>query len=127
MSCISCYRQFFMELAGQDLRQNPDFAAIINVEGQLPPDVLDQLDGLREQAVAAMEAGQKPEILSPMDWDAVLILRRTGMRFEDLAHLKMPDAHGRGGCLVQDSEGYWWIAIDHRFTKTGHDHRIPTR
>jgi hypothetical protein len=39
----------------------------------------------------------------------------------------MPDAHGRGGCLVQDSEGYWWIAIDHRFTKTGRDHRIPTR
>jgi hypothetical protein len=82
---------------------------------------------LLEQAVAAMEAGQKPEILSPMDWDAILILRRTGMRFEDLAHLKMPDAHGRNGCLVQDSEGYWWIAIDHRFTKTGHDHRIPTR
>lgn len=93
----------------------------------LPPDVLDQLDGLLEQARGALEAGQKPEILSPMYWDAVLILRRTGMRFEDLAHLKMPDAHGRNGCLVQDSEGYWWIAIDHRFTKTGRDHRIPTR
>jgi integrase len=93
----------------------------------LPPDVLDQLDGLLEQAMAAMEAGKPPRILSPMDWDAVLILRRTGMRFEDLAHLKMPDAHGRDGCLVQDSEGYWWIAIHHRFTKTGRDHRIPTR
>ncbi len=93
----------------------------------LPPDVLDQLDGLLEQAVAAMEAGQKPKILSPMNWDAVLILRRTGMRFEDLAHLRAPDAHGHNGCLVQDSEGYWWIAIDHRFTKTGRDHRIPTR
>ena len=93
----------------------------------LPPDVLDQLDGLLGQARAALEAGQRPVILSPMYWDAVLILRRTGMRFEDLAHLKMPDAQGRGGCLVQDSEGYWWIAIDHRFTKTGRDHRIPTR
>ncbi|HET8852596.1 MAG TPA: tyrosine-type recombinase/integrase, partial [Ktedonobacteraceae bacterium] len=93
----------------------------------LPPDVLDQLDVLLEQARVALEAGQKPEILSPMDWDAVLILRRTGMRFEDLAHLKAPNAQGRNGCLVQDSEGYWWIAIDHRFTKTGRDHRIPTR
>jgi integrase len=93
----------------------------------LPPDVLEQLDGLLEQARGALEAGQKPAILQPMYWDAVLILRRTGMRFEDLAHLKMPDAHDRGGCLVQDSEGYRWIAIDHRFTKTGRDHRIPTR
>jgi integrase len=93
----------------------------------LPPDVLDRLDGLLQQAVTAMEAGHKPAILSPMDWDAVLILRRTGMRCEDLAHLRMPDAHGHDGCLVQDSEGYWWIAIDHRFTKAGRDHRIPTR
>jgi integrase len=93
----------------------------------LPPDVLEQLDGLPEEARGALEAGQKPDILQPMYWDAVLILRRTGMRFEDLAHLKMPDDQGRGGCLVQDSEGYWWIAIDHRFTKMGRDHRIPTR
>ena len=93
----------------------------------LPPDVLEQFDVLLEQAISALEAGQKPEILLPMYWDALLILRRTGMRFEDLAHLKAPDAHGRGGCLVQDSEGYWWVTIEHRFTKTGRDHRIPTR
>jgi integrase len=93
----------------------------------LPPDVLEQLDTLLETARIALEERRQPEILSPMFWDAVLILRRTGMRFEDLAHLKMPDAHGRGGCLVQDSEDYWWIAIDHRFTKTGRDHCIPTR
>ena len=28
------YIRYFMELGGQDLRQNLDFAAIINVEGQ---------------------------------------------------------------------------------------------
>ncbi len=93
----------------------------------LPPDVLDQLEVLLEKAVAAMEAGVPPEILSPMHWDAVLILRRTGMRFEDLAHLKAPDAKAHNGCLVQDSDGYWWIRIDHKFTKMGRDHRIPTR
>jgi hypothetical protein len=49
------------------------------------------------------------------------------MRFEDLAHLKAPDEHGRNGCLDQDSDGYWWIRIEHTNTKMGKDHRIPTR
>jgi hypothetical protein len=60
-------------------------------------------------------------------WDALLILRHTGMRFEDLAHLKAPDGHGRKGCLSQDSDGYWWICIDDTNTKMGREHRIPTR
>ena len=46
-----------------------------------------------------MKEGQEPAILAPMFWDALLILRHTGMRFEDLAHLKGPDSHGRKGCL----------------------------
>ncbi len=93
----------------------------------IPPDVLDQLDPLLGQAEKAMLQGQEPFILAPMLWDALLILRHTGMRFEDLAHLKAPDAHGRKGCLDQDSEGYWWICIDHTNTKMAREHRIPTR
>jgi len=93
----------------------------------IPPDVLDQFDPLLKQAEKAMQQGQEPIILAPMFWDALLILRHTGMRFEDLAHLKAPDEHGRNGCLDQDSDGYWWIRIDHTNTKMGKDHRIPTR
>jgi integrase len=93
----------------------------------IPPDVLDQLDPLLEQAEKAMKEDQNPATLAPMFWDALLILRHTGMRFEDLAHLKAPDGHGRNGCLDQDSEGYWWICIDHTNTKMGREHRIPTR
>jgi integrase len=93
----------------------------------IPPDVLDQLDPLLEQAAKAMKEGQEPAILAPMFWDALLILRHTGMRFEDLAHLKAPNAHGKRGCLDQDSEGYWWICIDYTNTKMGREHRIPTR
>ena len=93
----------------------------------IPPDVLDQLDPLLGQAEKAMQQGQEPFILAPMVWDALLILRHTGMRFEDLAHLKAPDAHGRNGCLDQDAEGYWWICIDHTNTKMAREHRIPTR
>jgi Phage integrase family len=54
-------------------------------------------------------------------------LRHTGMRAEDLIHLKAPDEHDRNGCLDQDSEGYWWIRISYRNSKLGRDHRIPTR
>lgn len=93
----------------------------------IPPDVLDQFDPLLEQAEKAMKESQEPSILTPVFWDALIILRHTGMRFEDLAHLKIPDEHGRNGCLDQDSEGYWWICIDHTNTKMGRDHRIPTR
>jgi len=93
----------------------------------IPPDVLDHLDALLDQATAAMAAGQRPPILRPYLWDGILILRRTGMRFEDLAHLRAPDAQGRHGCLDQDTDGYWWVRIDHAHTKMGKDHRIPTR
>jgi len=93
----------------------------------IPPDVLDQFDPLLEQAAKVMKEGREPAILAPMFWDALLILRHTGMRFEDLAHLKAPDEHGKRGCLDQDSEGYWWIRIDYVNTKMKRDHRIPTR
>jgi integrase len=93
----------------------------------IPPYVLDQFDPLLEKAEKAMKEHQEPSLLAPIYWDALLILRHTGMRFEDLAHLKAPDEHGRNGCLDQDSDGYWWIRIEHTNTKMGKDHRIPTR
>jgi hypothetical protein len=67
---------------------------------------LDQFDPLLDQAAKAMKEGREPPILAPMLWDALLILRHTGMRFEDVAHLKAPNAHGKKGCLDQDSESY---------------------
>jgi integrase len=93
----------------------------------IPPDVLDQLDPLLEEAAKAMKEGKASAILAPMFWDALLILRHTGMRFEDLAHLKTPDERGKKGCLTQDSESYWWICIDSANTKMRREHRIPTR
>lgn len=92
----------------------------------IPPDVLDQLDPLIDKAIQAMKLGEEPLFLAPMFWDAILILRQTGMRFEDLAHLKAPNEQGRSGCLDQDPDDYWWIRIDHSMTKTARDHRIPT-
>ena len=93
----------------------------------IPPAVLDQFDLLLEKAKKALQEHRETFFLDPIFWDALLILRYTGMRFEDLAHLKAPDEYGRNGCLDQDSDGYWWIRIDHTNTKMGKDHRIPTR
>ncbi len=93
----------------------------------IPPSVLDQLDPLLEKEKKALQEHQEPFLLAPIYWDALLILRHTGMRFEDLAHLKAPDEYGRNGCLDQDSDGYWWLRIEHTNTKMGKDHRIPTR
>jgi integrase len=93
----------------------------------IPPDVLDQFDPLLEQAEKTLKEGQEPSLLAPMFWDALLVLRHTGMRFEDLAHLKGANEYGRNGCLDQDPDGYWWIRIEHTNTKMGRDHRIPTR
>jgi integrase len=93
----------------------------------IPPSVLDQLDPLLEKARKALQENLEPFLLAPIYWDALLILRHTGMRFEDLAHLKAPDEYGRNGCLDQDSDRYWWLRIEHTNTKMGKDHRIPTR
>jgi integrase len=93
----------------------------------IPADVLYQFDTLLEQAIQAMETAQQPPLLKASYWNALLILRRTGMRFEDLAHLKAPDDAGRNGCLHQDSEGFWWIHLHHKINKASRDHMIPTR
>lgn len=93
----------------------------------IPPNVLHQFDTLLEQAIRAIQTSETIPLLSPIFWDAILILRRTGMRFEDLAHLKVPDVQGRNGCLDQDPDGYWWIHLHHKISKMGKAHRIPTK
>jgi len=109
-------------LLDEDIPSEPD-----TLPRPIPPDVLQQLDTLLDQAIQAMETAQQPPLLNAPYWDALLILRRTGMRFEDLAHLKAPDDAGRNGCLNQDSEGFWWIHLRHKINKASKDHMIPTR
>ncbi len=100
----------------------------------IPPDVVTQLDMLLAAAAAALAVGEAPPALPhtraafpPMLWDAIIVLRHTGMRLEDLAHLREPGARHHQGCLDQDPDGYWWIRIDYSNTKMRRDHRIPTR
>ena len=97
-----------------------------NLPRPIPPDVLAQFDPLLEQAVQAIISEQTPPILEPIFWDALLILRNTGMRFADLAHLEAPNAQNRGGCLGQDADEDHWVHIQAEKTKMGREHQIPT-
>lgn len=92
----------------------------------IPPEVLTQFDPLLEQAIQNILDGQAPPILEPILWDALFILRQTGMRFADLAHLEAPNPYNRGGCLGQDSDGDYWIHIRPEETKMRREHQIPT-
>lgn len=91
----------------------------------IPTVVLYQLDMLLEQATKMMGNSQTPDILKPVYWDAILILRRTGMHFEDLIHLREPDNQGCNGCLEQDSGGYWWLHVHRKINKVDKIYRIP--
>lgn len=91
----------------------------------IPLEVLVQLDKLLDQAIQSMAEGKEPAILSPMMWDAILILRRTGIRCSELAHLEAPSQADQRGCLEQDSSGSWWLLIKAKGTKANKDYRIP--
>ncbi len=91
----------------------------------IPPEVLVQLDKLLDQAIQSMVEGKEPAILSPMMWDAILILRRTGIRCSELTRLEAPSQADQQGCLEQDSSGSWWLLIKAKGTKANKDYRIP--
>jgi len=93
----------------------------------IPTDILPQLDLHLMRAIQMMESAQEPGILKPVYWDAIIILRRTGIRFEELVHLKELDDQGRDCCLNQDSGGFWWLHIYRKTNKLVKDHRIPIR
>jgi len=91
----------------------------------IPLEVLVQIDKLLDQAIQSMIEGKEPAILSPMMWDAILILSRTGIRCSELAHLEAPSQADQQGCLEQDVNGSWWLLIKAKGTKANKDYRIP--
>jgi integrase len=91
----------------------------------IPLEVLVQLDKLLDQAIQSMVEGKEPTILSPMMWDAILILSRTGIRSSELTHLEALSQADQQGCLEQDSSGSWWLLIKAGSTKANKDYRIP--
>lgn len=92
----------------------------------IPPNVLAQLDGLLRQAVQSMRDGQAPLMLSPMMWDAILILRCTGIRCSQLLSLQAPSQAGPQGCFERDENGFWWLLVKPKGMEIGeNDRRVP--
>ena len=63
-----------------------------------------------------MEDSEETPIVSPTYWDLIIILRYTGRRFEDIAHLI---ADGSDiDCLKYDLDGDPQLFLDHRIAKS---------
>jgi integrase len=89
----------------------------------IPPEVLQQLDGLLRQAIQSIVEGEKTPILSPTMWDAILILRGTGIRLSELECLKTPSPTENARSLELDTDGSWWLNI--HSPKMNKNYRIP--
>lgn len=91
----------------------------VTLPDPLPPYICEQLDRLLEEVAGKLAAGQElPIINDPFAWDALIVLRYTGRRLEDIAHLQYD-------CLRFDEDGDPYIYMDHRISKTSIDLSIP--
>ncbi|MEB9431017.1 tyrosine-type recombinase/integrase [Bacillus thuringiensis] len=90
----------------------------------IPPYIKIQLDIYFENTIIPLlEDGMDTPIVSPTCWDLIIILRYTGRRFEDMAHLI---ADGSDiDCLKYDLDGDPQLFLDHRIAKIKKDLVVP--
>ncbi|MED1285833.1 site-specific integrase [Bacillus mycoides] len=90
----------------------------------IPPHIKIKLDDYLENTIIRLlEDGMDTPIISPTYWDLIIILRYTGRRFEDMAHLI---ADGSDiDCLKYDLDGDPQLYLDHRIAKVKKDLVVP--
>lgn len=90
----------------------------------IPPYIKMKLDDYLENTIIPLlEDNKETPIISPTYWDLTIILRYTGRRFEDLAHLI---ADGSDiDCLKYDLDGDPQLFLDHRIAKIKKDLVVP--
>ncbi|HIE6657028.1 TPA: tyrosine-type recombinase/integrase [Bacillus anthracis] len=90
----------------------------------IPPHVKAQLDYYLENTIIPLlENKEETPIIPDNYWDLIIILRHTGRRFEDMAHLI---ADGSDiDCLKYDLDGDPQLYIHHRIAKIKKDLVIP--
>ncbi|MGE1103238.1 tyrosine-type recombinase/integrase [Peribacillus simplex] len=90
----------------------------------IPPHIKMQLDEYLENTIIPLlEDGEDTPIIAPTYWDLILILRNTGRRFEDMAHLI---ADGSDiDCLRYDLDGDPQLYVDHRIAKIAKGIIVP--
>ncbi|MBT2725103.1 site-specific integrase [Bacillus sp. ISL-46] len=90
----------------------------------IPPHIKMKLDDFLENTIIPLlEDGMDTPIISPTYWDLIIILRYTGRRFEDMAHLI---ADGSDiDCLKYDLDEDPQLYLDHRIAKIKKDLVVP--
>lgn len=92
----------------------------------IPPEVKIQLDNYLESTIIPLlEEGEPTPIIEPQYWDLVIVIRYTGRRFEDIAHLIAEHKDKSMECLQYDLDGDPQLYLDHRIAKIPKDLRIP--
>ncbi|MGG3450373.1 tyrosine-type recombinase/integrase [Domibacillus aminovorans] len=90
----------------------------------IPPHIKIKLDDYLENIIIPLlEDGEDTPIMSSTYWDLVIIIRHTGRRMEDIAHLI---ADGSDiDCLKYDLDGDPQLFLDHRIAKIKKDLFLP--
>lgn len=89
----------------------------------IPPNILTQLDDYLNKVIPLLEEGKPTPIIEPCYWDAILILRYTGRRTDDLCHLLADN--GENDCLKYDNDNDPQLFLEHSHTKIPKDLYIP--
>lgn len=90
----------------------------------IPPHLKIRLDDYLENTIIPLlKDGEETPIVSPNYWDFIIILRHTGRRLEDMAHL-IADSSDID-CLKYDLDGDPQLFLDHRIAKIKKDLVVP--
>lgn len=90
----------------------------------IPPDIKIHIDNyIDETIIPLLEQGKETPIIESKYWDLIIIIRYTGRRFEDIAHL-ISDGSDID-CLRYDGDGDPQLYLDHRIAKIAKDLVIP--
>lgn len=90
----------------------------------IPPHLKVILDDYLETIIIPLLAkGEPTPIIEPMIWDMIILLRYTGRRFEDAAHLLADGSES--DCLKYDADGDPILFTDHRIAKIPKDIIVP--
>lgn len=80
-------------------------------------------DYLETTIIPSLENGKETPIVDPMYWDIIIVLRYTGRRIEDIAHLIADESDI--DCLKYDLDGDPQLFLDHRIAKIKKDLVVP--
>ena len=90
----------------------------------IPPHIKIKLDNYLENTIIPLlEDGMDTPIVSPVYWDLIIIIRFTGRRLEDIAHLIADESDK--DCLKYDLDGDPQLYLDHRIAKIKKDLVVP--